>query len=225
MITNNTYYRGELYIPQAKPSITETALEPENDFAFILDKYEEDCLIKCLGPKLYEEFIAELDSNQSNLLKVGSDVKWDRLLNGHVYTKVGESTPVRWKGIRYKVPRSNAAYNGSFLAKYVYFFYERKQFITTTNAGTGIQKSENLTHVAPTQKVVEAWNEFVTEVQGKNAEAKILYNTAGFTGLDFYRGNDYIPLYEFINDMNALQSDYYAEFEPTEWAFLNKFGI
>lgn len=225
MITNNTYYKGDIYIPQAKPSITEGATEINAEFAFMIEKYEEDCLIKCLGHQLYMEFAEQLDTAQANLLKVGADEKWDRLLNGYTYTRQGESSPVSWLGIRRKIPLSGAVYNYSFLANYVYFFYQRKQYITTTGTGTGIERSENLIKVAPTQKVVEAWNDFVLKVQGKQPTPKYYYNNAGFTGVDFYVGENQITLYQFIKDMNTIVDDYYQNFKPTEWEFLNKFGI
>lgn len=224
MITDNTYYKGDIYIPEAKPSISDEVLNEENSFFFMLNKFEEDCLIKCLGHILYENFISEIDSNEATLLKNSSDEKWDRLLNGHTYTK--NSKQVKWKGIRFKSPITADKYNRSFLANYVYFFYERKQYSTTTTVGTGKPKSENMEMVNPTMKVVNSWNEFVQLVQGDVLKPKIVFNSYGYSGVDFYQGSEAIPLYTFIKDMNSENgNDYYADFQPTSFEFINTFGL
>jgi hypothetical protein len=231
MITNNTYYKGNLYIPQARPSITDEATDSGSDFALLLGTYEEDCLIRCLGPALYREFIAELDTKEANLLKAGSDEKWDRLLNGYNYSKSGETDTVYWKGIRFKSPVISDKYNASFLANYVYYFYERRQHITNTETGQLINEVQNGVVVPPTQKVSDAWNKFVAMVQGVREEESVYYKTSlmgfktGLIGVDYYNGGQEISLYEFISDMNEITEDYYSNFLPTIWELVNRFGL
>lgn len=225
MITKNTYYRGDIFIPQAKPSITEEAINPDDDFAFMASKYEEDCLIKCLGPILYRELIANMDLAEDTYIVDGADVKWGLLMNGHNYVRENEEKTNYWRGIRFKSPLSSADYNSSFLAYYVYWFYQRKQYITTLSIGTGKDEGENVVMTAPTMKVTAAWNKFVELVQGKNTYPTY-YNITGMWGVDYYSGSDDVSLYQFIRDMKDLNGDdYYADFEPTSFTTQNEFGL
>lgn len=221
MITISTYYKGEIYIPQAKPSVADEVVGSKNDFSLIVDKYEEDCLIKCLGISLYREFLDNIDTEETTLIKAGSDAKWDELMNGVEYVKNGKT--LYWRGIRFKTPLNATEYNRSFLANYVYWFYMSSQYTSTTTTGEKKNKSANAENIVPSAKVVKAWNEFVEMVQGIDNRA-ILYNKNGFLGVDYYRGNNNVSLYQFINDSNA-ESVVYDNFEPINWSVTNQFGI
>lgn len=222
MITKNTYYRGEIYIPQAKPSIADTILD--DDFTLILDKYEEDCLIKCLGFSLYKELTDNLDLKKATLIKDGADAKWGKLVNGDSYTKSGQTATSVWRGMRFKSPLTSSTYNRSFLANYVYWYYEKSRYITTTGVGTVKEEAKNGLMVTPLQKVVDAWNEFVELVQGKGVSG-IMYDKAGLFGIDYLNANEAVTLYEYIEDQNDLVEDTFAEFTPKEWGMSNRFNI
>ena len=121
MIIDNTYFKGEIYIPYAKPSVNGIADGVSEDVFTFINEYEQEALMNCLGYRLYKEFSEQIDSTQENLLKANADSKWDLLLNGGEYTDP-KGDLVYWAGIRYKNPGSQTY--SSFLAYYVYFFYE-----------------------------------------------------------------------------------------------------
>lgn len=223
MIINNIYFKGSIYIPHAKPSVTDNVTTAENRVFDFINIHSRECLIDCLGLTLFLLFEAELDSTQPNLLKVGSDAKWDELLNGKTYTQPGTDLNVRWKGIRYKSAGSGA-YDMSFLADYVYFFYESNDFIKNAGGGHNIQMSKNAELVSPTHKVVNAWRRFYKEVHGNHSNARFLNGTFGL-GVDYYNQSSEICFYQFIKDMNTLTEDTYPDFCPKVWTNMNHFGI
>lgn len=223
MITKNNYYIGDYYIPQAKPSISSDALGVDNSFNHIVNVYEEDCLVKCLGNTLYREFADQLDLTKSNLLKDDVDQKWDRLLNGHSYTKQGSSKLSYWSGLRYKSPIIAESYNSSLLVPYVYFHYQSVQFTDTTTTGEKKNKSQNAETVNPTAKVVKAWNAFVEQAQGRQVYRELIMNR-GLFGIDYFKGDYTVSLYDFIKDMNKVELTY-EHFEPKEWELMNEFNL
>jgi len=222
MITASTYYKGEIYIPQAKPSISDDAVGSKNDFSFIVDKYEEDCLIKCLGISLYREFLTNIDTTvTATFIKANSDAKWNELMNGVEYVKDGKT--LYWRGIRFKTPLNATEFNRSFLANYVYWHYMSSQYTSTTTTGEKENKSANADNVSPGTKVIKAWNEFVEMVQGVDTHP-IVYNYSGFIGVDYYRGNNHVSLYQFINDKNT-DAVVYDNFKPINWQAVTQFNL
>jgi len=238
-IVNNTYFKNEIYIAHAKPGIADAVTEVESKVNDFINEYEQDCLIKSLGVLLANEFFSKLDSSRPNFIKEGEDAKWDELLNGKTYEKEGKT--VVWKGIRIKSKSLGDELQGglpdvSFLANYIYFFYESNFFITRGNAGSGSNKSANMETIVPNQKVVKAWNKFVQMVQGgvfnssyPNFEGNYFEKEGRFGGLgvSFYNEDEMlnVPMYKFISDMNELLEGAYADFSPKQWSFMNQFGI
>jgi hypothetical protein len=191
-----------------------------------IQKYEEECLIKCLGYSLAHEFLAELDTTKTNGLKETADSKWDDLLNGKSYTNP-DGEEVIWKGIRFKNLPTADKPNRSFLANYVYWFYEQGNVITVAGIGSTKQKSKNSVIVNKTPNVVRAWREMVEMIQGKPIERKLLVNRFGY-GVDYYNGGNVdVNLYKFIIDMNELTPDTYQNFKRYYWDIeqQNQFGL
>ena len=233
-IINTTYFKGEIYLPHAKPGISNTLTDVEVKVNNFIDEYEQDCLVKSLGIRLADEFFKELDTSEPTYIKSGSDVKWDELLNGKEYTRSNGDNAF-WKGIRRPQKTLGVAqpatlvYDVSFLAYYVYFYYESNAFITRGNAGSGNVKGANMEMVVPDQKVVKSWNHFVKMVQGDGASYNSFVKSGlfGGVGVDYYNENENldVSMYQFINDMNDATEDTYQFFEPQTWAQLNEFGI
>lgn len=236
MITNNTYYKDEIFIPHAQPSVNGAVSATGNEVQSFIDKYEEDALIKCLSYKLAMEFIANLDPTKDIGLKDGFDSKWDHLLNGHEYEYNGETKT--WRGLRWK--RFNEdEYGLSFLADYVYYFYERSDYITRSDVGHQVEVAANADGRTPAQAVTEAWNRFVTAVQGSSTNQPAIYTDeyGAMVGADYYgnKGNEPMPLYDFINEYNKVYTELYGEeqiedvpfrdFECHVWNNINQFGI
>ncbi len=222
-IINNTYFIGEIYLPHAKPSITDGITGVDANVLEFIAEYAEECLIKSLGDNLAPLLFAELDPTETNALKVGADVKWDDLVNGDVYPDPITGKDVNWKGIRYK-NISTGVYNRSFLANYVYFFFEQSDFITRSNTGNVLIESENSSRLDPNIKVVKAWRKFVNQVQGEIDNAAIIVKDYGY-GIDWFSGGSNVSMYKFINDINETTPDTYPDFNPKTWERINQFGI
>lgn len=221
-ITDNTYYKNEIYIPHAKPSITKGVTGVSGDVDAFINEYERECLIKCLGFKLAKELIDRLDAETPTRLKAESDVKWNNLLNGCEYVNLKGDTKF-WRGIRFKSGASDA-YDMSFLAYYVYFFYETNYNTARSSTGHQEVKSKNSVNAGPNAKITNAWRKFFKLVQNTSRIPKV-YVTANGVGVDYYGDGDEITLYQFINDSNALVPDTYADFKATVWDNINQFGI
>lgn len=220
-VTKNTYYKNELYISHAKPSITSdvTTVSAELD-DFILE-YERECLVKCLGLQLAKEFISQLDDTKANGLVAGADAKWNDLLNGKTYTNPSGEV-VEWLGIRRK--DSKDSYTISFLANYVYYQYEQNYDIFRSGIGNVKGKVNNTVEKSPAPKAIRAWRKMVDIIQGKEFDYKVIERPFGI-GVDWYHDDIEVSLYRFIKDINLINPDTYANFKPSYWEVRNQFGI
>lgn len=224
MIIDNTYFKNEIYIPHAKPSVTDAVLAVEGDILAFIDEYARECLLSCLGRKLFYDFESQLDSANANGLKAGADTKWDNLLNGLEYQNPAGET-VKWRGIRFKSKPSGDTYDKSLLAYYVYFYYEKHDYITRSDVGHVEEKPDNAFNVSPREKVVKAWNKFVSLVQGKPKNPYYVTKW-GLIGVDYAHSlTDEVSLYEFIEDQNNLVPDTYDGFKSRTWERINAYGL
>jgi hypothetical protein len=220
MIIDNSYFKGEIYLPFSAPSVSDETKKVEGDVIEFINDYAREVLLKSLGTTLFIEFEAQLDSEEENGLIDGADSKWDDLLNGVAYTNP-EGDDVIWRGIRFK-SKSTGVYNRSFIANYVYFYYESDAFITRSSIGNQIQMGKNAETIIPNQKVVKSWNKFVELVQGCEVKPSIVRGI----GIDYFNaGGSDVSLYKFINDSNTLAEDTYEGFNPKTWGAINQFGI
>lgn len=224
MIITSKYMINEIYIAHAKPSAVKGVIGVSSDVDAFIEKYSEDCLLKCLGYPLLKNFKENLDINQKSGLVEGADQKWDDLLNGMEYTDPNGNL-VKWKGIRYKnFSTEDAPYDMSFLAQYVYFFYEKNYADARSSMGHQKAKAKNADRQTPNFKITEAWRRFYDNVQGAPFR-EVTCNQYGY-GIDYYANHDGVTLYKFIKDANALVEDTYPDFKPTDWGRnMNQFGI
>jgi hypothetical protein len=224
MIIDNTYFKGEIYIPHAKPGISDDVVGIDSEVISFINEYAKDCLFKCLGPQLYADLELNLDSNEASWIDALADQKWDDLVNGKSYTDPSSNLDVVWKGIRYINIFGGTEYDRSFLANYVYFYHEKKEYVTRSGVGHETEKAHNAEAVTPTNKVVNAWNKFVELVQGVE-DKKIFVKEYFGTGIDFYQNNEGVSLYKFINDSNKISDGTYANFKPKSWKKMNQFNL
>lgn len=220
MIIDNTYFIDEIFIPHAKPSITDNVTAISSDISSFIKTYEKDCLIKCLGYKLYQELLSQLDNTKPTLIKDGSDEKWNKLVNGGEYTDSNGELQY-WKGLRNK---TGETYNKSFIADYVYYFYEKSSDDDRVGTGNVKQESKNSIVVSKTPKVVAAWRRFFEAVQGRSYFPVVIERSLGL-GVDWYGSNQEKTLYCFIKDMNELDKLNYPDFKPHSFTNINQFGI
>lgn len=222
MVIDNTYFIDEIFIPHAKPSVTDSVVGVQNSILSFIGTYASECLVKCFGYKMFKEFSEELDSTKENFLKDAADVKWDRLLNGYEYTDAkGELS--YWKGIRWK-SMLDKPYNKSFLADYVYYYYERSEDDDRAGVGNVKQESKNSTIQPKAPKVIYAWRRFFAAVQGFDAEPVFISNSFG-VGVDWLSCSQEKTLYQFIMDMNELDSTNFPYFKPFMFKNKNRYGI
>ena len=225
MIIDNEYFKNELYISHAKPSISSDVTTVSSELVAFIEKYERECLIKCFGFQLYKEFADELDSTQTNGLKETADVKWDKLLNGTAYTNP-DGEEVVWRGIRFKNATTDTKPNRSFLANYVYWFWEQNSNIVVSGVGATKPKAKNAIVVNKTPNVVRAWREMVEMIQGRGANTTIIVKNYAY-GIDYYIDDSEVNLYKFILDSNELVPDTYPNFKRNYWQNVqqNNFGL
>lgn len=227
MIIDNSYFIDDIFIPHAKPSITDNVTAISSDITSFIDTYSREALIKCLGYPLFKEFSLQLDSSKDNGLKDGADEKWNKLLNGAEYIG-SDGKPTEWKGIRFKTSNK---YNKSFLADYVYFFYEQSQNDDRAGVGNVQQESKNATIVSKTPKVVFAWRRFVKAVQGEATMPTYIdkgyqnYHEGYAIGVDYYGRGEETYLYRFIIDSNKTDATTYPDFNPMYFKTMNQFGV
>lgn len=130
-----------------------------------------------------------------NELKASVDQKWKDLLNGKEY----ELNGVRkfWRGLRFEENELQK----SLIAYYVFSVYIKKE-----NSGLGIQKEKikDVT-VSPSYLYMSAYNTFVE------------LTTESKSGLQC--------LYDFITDMNSINSETYPNWMPTSFKKINPFSI
>jgi len=99
MIIDNTYFIDEIYLPNAKPGITNSIKSVDANLVRLINERTRECLIKCLGFALFSEFVAVLDNTSPDGLLPATAQKWDDLLNGVSYTDPSGNNVV-WRGIR-----------------------------------------------------------------------------------------------------------------------------
>lgn len=226
MITKPTYYKREIYIAHASPSITDNVKEVEGELESTIEEYEREALM-LLGYHLAIAFISNLDITQSNGLKGTADAKWDELLNGHTYTSPSTGKDSVWRGIRFKSTESQTEPDMSLLAYFVYYFWQSNDYITIGTTGAQIEVADNAERVVPTQKVINALRKFAKMLQGGfyDSQPKVY---AGGLGVDYYgsQANVEVSLFRFVADMNIITPDYYEGFEPKKVSSgSNQFGI
>lgn len=220
MIIDNSYFIDEIFIPHAKPGITDDVTAVSQDIASFIDAYSRESLIKCLGFPLFKEFSEELDITKPNGLKDTALPKWDELLNGVEYTDASGNL-TEWKGIRFK---TGTVYNKSFIADYVYYFYEKNEDDDRVGIGNVKQAGKNATLVSKTPKVIAAWRRFFKAVQGGSEFPAIVTRSFGF-GIDWFGQNEQTTLYKFIKDKNNEDPNTYKDFRPYSFTNANQFGI
>jgi hypothetical protein len=220
MIITKQYFIGDLYIPSMKPSITDEASALGTDFT--IEEYSKDCLVKSFGFDLFLKVVENLEVDSA---KSGSEQKWKDLIDGEIVT-LDSGVKKQWKGLAYKNIDSADAKNKSFIANYVYFFNERKNFVVKSGTGDVELEAANAINANPGFKASIAYNAFVDEVVGAGNSniAKIGVSDFG-EYVDWYCNNNYFSLYEFINYKNGIDPTTYPNFSPHRFSKINSFGI
>ena len=214
------FFKGDLFLPAMKPSITDN--NEVNSLQDFINGYTEKCLIECFGYTLFE--LVKTNS-QEDKAKDGVDVKWKNLIEGEIIT-MSDGSKKRWKGIAHKSISTLDSNDLSFIANYVYFFYERSEYIAKSTTGDVKLKAEGSVMANAGYKTSIAWNQFVDEVVGvSNSNKGIVLRSDFGSYIDWFSGNNEFSLYEFIIYKNSLIADTYPYFAPKYFRRINEFGI
>lgn len=206
MITPRSYYKGLIAIPNAFDTAPNSnLLGNSSELDLFRDKYERDVLTKCLGYSLYKEFqfnLETLTDATEQTLKSGADSKWSDLLNGKEYQKDG--TMYYWKGLLNN--------NESLISYYVFHHHFKSNQDSYTGVGLVQENAKNSTHVSPRRLYVDSYNWFYDLAIGSFYESNI-----AVSGIK--------SLYQFLSDMNEIDSSTYENWTPHNFPKLNIIGI
>lgn len=217
MIVTRSYFKGEIQVANSqKKAPNSNLLGNSLSLDQFIARYERVILTKLLGYDLYKSFSDQFDVSAAGVwtLKTGIDAKWGDLLNGKEYVENGIN--VKWQGLIFKDGTTNDGIDQSLIAYYVYSkFIEATEF---NHSGVGMQSeaSKNSTRVNARAKVANAFNTFYMMACGY---------TYDYDGLLSYLSGDYKTLYQFITDMNALDSATYPNWSPTSFELTNRYGL
>ena len=218
MIIDNTYFINDIFIPHAKPSVTDSVTGVAEAMISYIDMYEKEALIKCFGYQMYLELLSNIDITKVNLIKNGADEKWDHLVNGNDYIdSAGKAKS--WLGLRQF--KDEPKIRVSLLAYYVYYNYNKSNDLDSTTAGDVRHNAENSTVMPRTPKVISAMRKFVKMVRGEKVTPRFIESSFGL-GADWHNSSNSqeTNLYEFIKDNGTFD-----KFVPGDFVAPNQFGI
>lgn len=222
MITTRAYFKGEIAIANATDKAPNSNLVGNGlSLDQFMARYERDVLTRTLGYDLYKLFSDQFDKPQSGkwTLKSGADAKWGELLNGKEYVLGGVN--VKWQGLVFKDGTINDGIDQSLIAYYVYGkFIEATEF---THSGVGMQSelSKNSLRADARSKVAQAFNSFYDLAIGQGH----YYNDYIYFDSHF-NNSGYRSLYDFLSDMNDLDSATYPNWCPTtNFKLENRYGL
>lgn len=219
MKINRTYFKGDLFTPMMKASVTDSS--NLNELDLFIEEYSAQCYLKCFGYILLSEINLNLTDGA---VKEAADQKWKDLINGEIVT-LADGSKRNWKGLTYKLNVNDENNSYGLAANYVYFFFERSQYVTKSTTGDQKPNAANSNHVNPGYKASIAWNKFVDEVVGVNSiNNNVIKSDFGF-GIDWYSNRRDFSLYEYIKYKNSLDANTYKDFQPTYFSKINEFGI
>jgi hypothetical protein len=181
MIIDKTYFNDYIIVPVAVAP-NSNLLGDDKLLNDTIKKYEPIVLADILG---YQNF-KDLSDHLSD-----SSGKWSDLLNGKEYDSNGH--PVKWRGLKYK----DDDVNRSLLADYIYYEYLKAKASTLSSVGLITNDAKNSKRVNSNERLVTAWNSFVSQVQGNNQNFVSLYQFLSDHTEDY--GTPNVKMYEHKN--------------------------
>jgi len=211
MIIDNSYFQSkQTFIPNviAQPNMQSNTPSEVNQLQMEIDSREYELLVSFLGVTQTEELLSQFETNGD--WKVDALQKWKDLVDGLD----------DWKGLRYTV----GAKKVSLIAYYVFYYYLSDIYSTLNTTGVQIAESQNATTVSPTQKQVNAWNNFVEMYNGFcNGTDYRFFNNWNGIALQWNQNNNgnKTTLYDF---MQSKPTDYDSSFFTFQ-TVINTFGL
>lgn len=213
-IIDESYFTDKIRIPnQSEIDVTGS----NESFDRWIDREARLCLQGALGSVLFADF----DSNVVNGVYQPGVAKWDRLVNGHTYTK--NSKTFKWKGLVF----TEGLYKGSLLAFFTYCKWLEFQLSYQSGIGEVRGNAANSMSANSTHRYVALWNSFMEMYQGQYEVTNTLpYSYSYYKGVPFF---DYFGEYDdtFVSLLKFLKdnSDDYPEPDLKEYYYANTLGI
>ena len=215
-ITNASYYKGELNLPNIGTTSSSIGGGSDNFLDFV-NEFEEEALVFALGRKLYTEFIVD-NTDGNGTVNPAADQKWFDLMDGVTYTKSG--VEYNWKGIKYN---SNGR-DYSLLAYYVYHRYINEQQSYVSDVGTVSADAANAMKTSAIRRSVKAYQKFL-KIYGENCDYhRNFYYHNGVLIKDYSSQRDNtgdVSLYQFLLD----NEENYDDWRFTSLRNKNSFGV
>lgn len=137
MFLDDTYFQGELYIPNVKRDSSfgvSSVLQAvgEHTLDWYIAKYEKRCLIELMGEEMYLKFIQGVEDEDND-----------------------------WMALRDNIFVEEDRFKYSLVANYVYFYAMRDMQTQTSPKGEVRGRMDDATTVSAYQKLVRIWNNMV----------------------------------------------------------------
>jgi hypothetical protein len=192
-IIDQTYFTRELSIP----NINEVQTEAFETLEYFVDEYVRQLLRDALGIEIFN--ILDTYVIDGVFDSTGAPQYIIDLVEGKEYVKSGVT--YKWSGLI----STQGVFKKSLLANYVYYQWLKNSFSTQSGVGEVTLSPQNANLVNPTQKLVTAWNSFVTMYQNQNAVYPNVYYKGHTQVIDWlgYNANTEVSLIEYLNDNDS----------------------
>lgn len=214
MITKVSSFQKEpYYIPNVQSLNVDSPCINE-ELSSIIDRYEDEFLIRALGVKLFNEFrLAESNIESASI--------WSTFIHGEDYEYNGDT--YQWKGVC------------DLLVKYIYCKYLEIDEFELTTVGVVKNDANNARSASYNKKYIRIWGEFLADYQGNINHSYscplVVERNRGF-GLDYLMGqgyyyyNDYISsLWQYMSHKNELNNEHFTDFKFSIYETKNTFGF
>jgi len=209
-LINGTYFIREYNIPNTT--------ELQGNSSTNLEQYVDERCRLLLQMALGSELFADLDDNITNgVLDNDAPQKWENLVNGCTYTKNGKDYV--WKGLL----QEEGTFKSSLLTPYVYYYWLKGNISSVLGVGEVVTNGKNANNVNSTQRLVETWNDFVSQYQGNCSYKSNVFIHNGVIVYDYFQNanNNYVNFLQFIKDNDTDYPN--ANLETFE--FKNQLGL
>lgn len=192
-IIDQTYFTRELSIP----NINEVQTEAFETLEYFVDEYVRQLLCDALGIEIFN--ILDTYVIDGAFDSTGAPQYIIDLVEGKGYVKSGVT--YKWSGLI----STQGVFKKSLLANYVYYQWLKNSFTTQSGVGEVTLNPQNANLVNPTQKLVTAWNSFVTMYQNQNCVYPNVYYKGHTQVIDWlgYNVNTEVSLIEYLNDNDS----------------------
>jgi len=151
VLIDKSYFNNKLFIPNITSA---NNISASNRFSEFITMCEDEYLRSFFGIELEEE-IKDVVISYNSTPSIPMPARIDKIVNGYEFNNITGS-PIKWEGLI----RANKT---SPIADYVSYKWQRNNVTNTTIGGEVMNIQENSINMGPSCKMVDAWNNMVTE--------------------------------------------------------------